>query len=590
MRNVKIKQNKHQMESVMFKIVCSTFLSIFCFCFLPAHPYFQLDNKTPADFDDVLDDPFLVIRSKIGGPHTPMNWESSWKSWAEIESRTDLSLPPQEHCYFAPFILKKTGTLEVSAQPIFDHIKPSFTITFLGKELPNYMWWQISSDPDFQTVVSNLNVQIPFAQTIRLSDLEETFLNTGQVYYFRVCADCANWSQVYSFHVQKPVQIQEVEFIKLNKQHYELSWKRDPSPSATYLIFASNAHDFIPSILFDEQLNTISATEGSQKEKADNFICETCEPLLIIEGEYAYYRIISCDKGQLSVPSSLIYVYDQSLTPFRTRLKRDPEDPTCFQRQSLPSHYEHEKEKLYPLIERISNYLHNHIVPLALWEKLEPYFLPVNHPIKERLDRLFKKIRATQSEETFEKAGFGKPKMRKPGNIVIGRNPNFSKYIFKVYLDTQIALNEWENWVKRIEGSRAIQSCIDRHGYTHFSTPRKWIYPLPEEPSPPSSPRYHRKNFILIVDNMNILSPHDNLEAYKTKLSPSRLEELYTILSEEGLIDSVYPDNIPFTKKGKIAFIDTEHFHLAPVPYDVFTRFLSPKMQQHWQSIINVNK
>lgn len=241
------------------------------------------------------------------------------------------------------------------------------------------------------------------------------------------------------------------------------------------------------------------------------------------------------------------------------------------------------------LIEKISSYLYNPLVPPAVWQDLEPYFLAENHSIKGRLDRLFQKSRATLSEDNFVKAGFGQPKKRNPGQIVIGRHPQFKDYIFKVFLDTQPAMNEWINWVKRIEGARAIQGCINRHGFRHFSVPRKWIYPLPEEPSPPLDPRYQRKNFILVVENMQILDSKDNLKAFKNKITETILEELYTILSEEGLIDSVYPDNIPFTKSGKMAFIDTEHHHLAPVPYDKLTRFLSPERQRFWRSIFEKN-
>jgi hypothetical protein len=241
------------------------------------------------------------------------------------------------------------------------------------------------------------------------------------------------------------------------------------------------------------------------------------------------------------------------------------------------------------LIKKVEGYLYNPFVPPDLWQQLEPYFLPADHPIKARLDRLFHKRRVTQSLQTFEKAGFDKPQKRNPTQIIIGRHPHFKDYIFKVYLDTQPPVEEWKNWVKRIEGARSIQACIQRHGFRHFTVPNKWIYPLPVEPSPPSNSRYQRKNFILIVENMHILDSKDNLKAFRKKMSKSLLEELYIILTEEGLIDSVYPDNIPFTRSGKIAFIDTEHHHLAPVRYYKLTHFLSPEMQQYWRHLIDKN-
>ncbi len=105
--------------------------------------------------------------------------------------------------------------------------------------------------------------------------------------------------------------------------------------------------------------------------------------------------------------------------------------------------------------------------PPTLWEDLKPYFLPVNHPL-------------------------------------------IKGYLFKVYLDVQPDICEWSNWVRRIEGAHAIRACIKRHGYKHFSVPHKWIYPLPPEPSPPFSEKYHRKNFILIVEDMHIVNLTQN--------------------------------------------------------------------------------
>jgi hypothetical protein len=554
--------------------------------YLVATPYLHLDNQTPASLDDALDDPFLIIRTKAEGPQVPMKWEKSWQIWAQLDCQATFPYSISETCCFAPFTIKEIGTIDIFAQHCFDHTKPLFFLRFQGEEPPHDLWWQISEDPEFSTIPTNLNVQIPYIDTIQLTDLQETFLNPGKTYYFRVCADHAPWSSTYAFQVQKPTRVQKVNFSKLDDQLYHLTWQPHSSAAVTYLIFASNALDFVPSIYLDEQLNALYGSEVLQKEAAHNLIYEISEPSLLIDGSYAYYRIIACHNGQLAIPSPIIYIYDHNLTPFRSCLKQDPVDPLLFKRQFLPSCYENEHQNPLAFVEKVSNYLYNPFVPQTLWQELKPYFLPINHPIKARLDRLFKKNRVIQSEETFEKAGFGKPKMRKPTQIVIGRNPHFKEYIFKVYLDTQPALPEWDNWVKRIEGARGIQACMHRHGFRHFSVPHKWIYPLPEEPSPPSTSLYHRKNFILIVDNMNILHSHDNLKAFKNKISHKLLEELYTILTEEGLIDSVYPDNIPFTKKGKIAFIDTEHHHCTPIPYDKLSHFLSPEMQKYWQFLI----
>lgn len=237
--------------------------------------------------------------------------------------------------------------------------------------------------------------------------------------------------------------------------------------------------------------------------------------------------------------------------------------------------------------EKRDAYPYNPHVPPGIWQTLEPYFLPADHPIKSRLDILFHQGRITESLHSFKKYGFGQPNMRKPANIVVGRNPWFNGFIFKVILDCQPTLCEWENWVHRIQGARAIRECIERHGFERFTVPRKWIYPLPAEPSPSDEHQSQRKNFILIAEDMHILSRSKNLDAFKTSIDQQLLQELHYILSEVGLLDSVYPDNIPFNKNGQIAFIDTEHHHHPPetIPYQKLSRHLSEEMKIYWQSL-----
>lgn len=233
-----------------------------------------------------------------------------------------------------------------------------------------------------------------------------------------------------------------------------------------------------------------------------------------------------------------------------------------------------------------SAYEYNPFVPVEVWQTLEPYFLPIDHPVKAKLDRLFQQKRITETASSFERAGFGRVKMRQPGNIVVGKHPELTGYVLKVYLDTQPVVDEWKNWIKRIEGARSIRACLKRRDLRHFSVPRKWIYPLPLNPCPRVHQEY-RKHFILIAEDMRILKQSENLEAFKNKINSELLHDLYFILTTEGLLDSVFPDNIPFTKKGQIAFIDTEHHHLYPIPYHKLTRFFSPDNQIEWQALID---
>lgn len=248
---------------------------------------------------------------------------------------------------------------------------------------------------------------------------------------------------------------------------------------------------------------------------------------------------------------------------------------------------DNEEDALY----KKTGYAYSSHVPADVWCGLEQFFLPFDHPVRKKLDRLFHTKRISLSKSTFERAGFKKIKERGIYNIVVGHHPNLSGYIVKLYLDTQPGIcMDWHNWLKRIEGAHTIREIIHRHHFEHlFVVPQKWIYPLPAEPAPPEDPLYAQKDFILVVEDMRILDKEANLKAYKKKMTPELLNALYIVLTEGGLIDSVYPDNTPFTKSGKIAFIDTEHHHLEPVNYGKLRRHLSPTMQNYWDALVNEN-
>ncbi len=239
------------------------------------------------------------------------------------------------------------------------------------------------------------------------------------------------------------------------------------------------------------------------------------------------------------------------------------------------------------LLNCLSAYPHNPNVPAEYWIQTEPYFLPKDHPIKAKLDKIFSKRRVTESTASFEKAGFGKVKLNPKGNLVLGRHRELTGFLVKAFLDEQAPCCEWYNWIQRIDGANAIRDCIKRNGFKDFVIPKKWIYPLPEKPAPDPSLGPQRKNFILIVEDMRISSNDANLKAYKSKISKKHLEQLFVIIEEVGLLDSVYPDNIPFTTKGKIAFIDTEHHHHELIPLQILNHFLSPSMQAYWNKLIN---
>ncbi len=110
---------------------------------------------------------------------------------------------------------------------------------------------------------------------------------------------------------------------------------------------------------------------------------------------------------------------------------------------------------------------------------------------------------------------------------------------------------------------------------------------MPTEPSPPDRSKYVRKNFVLVVEDMNILNQKENEAKWRSvEITPSLLDAVDLLLDEAGLSDSVFAFNIPFSYDGKISVVDTEYFHRWPIRFGPLKHYLSPEMQEYWKFLI----
>ena len=499
----------------------------------------------------------------------------------------------------------------------FDYSSPYFQ---LGLPLVDYemIWWQISPDSNFQLIPSNFDQVESYASTLSLPLISETFFNPGNTYYFRVKGYCkgqwSEWSTPYTFVTNKPLAVEEVEFDQLDENDYELNWERfaeDSDEPIEYLIFGSNALDFIPSIYCDRQVNAIVDGEVTDEELNDNLIAITLEPKIKVQGGLAYYRIIARQRGQLSVPSPIIHVFDQDFIQPRNILqivegedhhqlqaKRTlfpPSYPwmeTALPRISVPVAKENNLIKLQAVLRsatKLENKSHYESPEVTdeIWNEVRPYLLPANHPAWPKLNRVFCKSRATQNSETFKRAGFKRYRPGRWSRVSASSHPEFNEYFIKAYCDCEVGIiYDWKKWIHRIKGAETIKACIVKYKLqSDFKVPRKWLYPLPKHPSPPKNPHYVRKNFILVCENMRIHEHDTNEKMYKKKMTHKLMNELYTVLQVCGLYDSVYCFNIPFCKDNRIAVIDTEYHHKWPVPFRKLNSKFSKEMRLYWEKM-----
>lgn len=225
----------------------------------------------------------------------------------------------------------------------------------------------------------------------------------------------------------------------------------------------------------------------------------------------------------------------------------------------------------------------------SIWAAAEPYFIPEDHPLKKKLDKIFMASRVSSTPASLKRAGFSVREGRRAENVYVCKHKKLKGYVLKIYTDNQKNVNDWDALVRRVTGAKAVKEAIASHGYAHiFKVPNKWIYPIPEGPA--SNPKYQRKNFILVADEMNIFKNARNEQRwFGPTMTPDKLRAFYIILTEVGLVDSVFPCNVPFCKDGMLAFIDTEFHHKWPIPYHRLVPYLPEDLQHYWISLVESN-
>jgi hypothetical protein len=206
------------------------------------------------------------------------------------------------------------------------------------------------------------------------------------------------------------------------------------------------------------------------------------------------------------------------------------------------------------------------------------YLLPKEHPLRGWLDVVFSTSLILDNGEMLRAAGF-EILACVPHHPAVLRHPNVPGYIFKVYLNGEkkrprggILGVEW--LLRRCVEADKLRKWIQKQGIRHFIVPEKWLYPLSHGGAHPA---------ILIATDMELESVEMNVYAWKTIVSQEHLDELYSIL-KEGYGSIYLTGNIPYTKSGKFAFVDTE----KPKQIHDLTKvkqYLSESMQKYWDEL-----
>lgn len=210
------------------------------------------------------------------------------------------------------------------------------------------------------------------------------------------------------------------------------------------------------------------------------------------------------------------------------------------------------------------------------------YLLPSNHPLKKTLSKIFANPHVIDNQATIDEAGFITLYHQASGMRVL-KHERLPGYLVKTYLndERERAGDDIQWMIDRCLGALNIRNLIRKQKIAYFTVPDKWIYLLPGQPF--TSPR--KQIAILLVTDMDLVSREKSIKAWKTKITRRHLQELHTILSH-GFGSLYLPFNIPYTKQGTFAFVDTAY------PFRVFdlhrvNHYLSDPMRNYWNKLIS---
>lgn len=232
------------------------------------------------------------------------------------------------------------------------------------------------------------------------------------------------------------------------------------------------------------------------------------------------------------------------------------------------------------------DFKNNPFLSSKMRDEIKDYLIPVNHPAKPVLDALFLQSRVIESEETLLAAGFTILFSQESSFVKVVSHPLLPGYLLKLYLDNETRLKDgrpgWE-WLKdRCKGAKKIRKFIKEKKLKHFVVPDKFIYILPS--SIGTSGPIHQP-FVIIVTDMQLVSHEENKWAWMNLATKEVLDELYKVL-HKGYGSRFLTGNVPYTKRGKFAFIDTE-YPKRHVSLEKAKPYLNPEMQRYWDSLIN---
>jgi hypothetical protein len=233
------------------------------------------------------------------------------------------------------------------------------------------------------------------------------------------------------------------------------------------------------------------------------------------------------------------------------------------------------------------NFADNPYLTKRMQRCIRPYLLPSDHPARAAMDQIFAKPGVIRNTKTVKAAGFTIFHSQKKSFIRVLKHPLLNGYLLKVYLDTERNVPKgspgWKRLTMRCIVAEKIKSIIAKHKIQNFIVADKWVYPLPQK----KGKRRTIQPVVLLVKDMQIYGTRGAKQAWK-KAGYRTARELFTIF-HRGYGSAFLAGNLPYTRSGKFAFIDTE-FGKRDIPMIHLQRYFSSKVRGYWQKLLYRSK
>lgn len=185
--------------------------------------------------------------------------------------------------------------------------------------------------------------------------------------------------------------------------------------------------------------------------------------------------------------------------------------------------------------------------------------LPDDHPIRSALEQIFQDPRDFIDRTAMEEYGCisaEQPPASPLERFVVCSHPLLPGHLIKtysLYCDQNHYSEHLPNFVLRIENARYLAEAVAWAGLDQVVIPQKWLYWLPPQFADPLTP-YGKA--VLIAERLD-LRPAEETEAIYLSLHGERMVQLLKLILCTRSID-VWLANMPMTRDGRIAFVDTE--------------------------------